>query len=54
MKSHPLNRSAIQKIDRAIRLGWHPGISIGEAFRAARLRRRRNRSTSRRGVSGHD
>jgi hypothetical protein len=42
MKSHPLNKSALRKIERAIRLGWHPGISLGDAFRAARLRRRRN------------
>lgn len=39
MRSKRASRSAIQKIEQAIRAGWHPGMSLREALKRRRTRR---------------
>lgn len=38
MRSKRASRSAIQKIERAIRAGWQPGMSLREALKRRRTR----------------
>jgi hypothetical protein len=38
MRSKRASRSTIQKIERAIRAGWQPGISLRDALKRRRTR----------------
>ena len=51
MKSHPVSQSGFRKIERAIRAGWHPGMSIADVLKK---RSRRNRRTTRTEAGCHE
>jgi hypothetical protein len=43
VKKFPISKSGRRKIERAIRAGWQPGMSIADALKKTR-RNRRNRT----------